>query len=81
MGRKPIERYRYKDQIIKEKYIIKFMIYFQKNGIDKCSMTKMATDLKMSKTTIYNHFTTKEEIIEAVSNRIRKHNLTLYRTL
>lgn len=66
MGRKPIERYRYKDQIIKEKYVIKFMIYFQKNGIDKCSMTKMATDLKMSKTTIYNHFTTKEEIIEAV---------------
>jgi AcrR family transcriptional regulator len=25
----------------------------------------MAADLKMSKTTIYNHFTTKEEIIEA----------------
>lgn len=66
MGRKPIERYRYKDELIKEKYVIKFMIYFQNHGLQHFSMSKMATDLKMSKTTIYNHFTTKEEIISAV---------------
>jgi AcrR family transcriptional regulator len=66
MGRKPLNRYRYKDEVIKEKYVIKFMIYFQNNGLEKFSMSKMATDLMMSKTTIYNHFTTKEEIIEAV---------------
>jgi len=41
------------------------MVYFQNNGIENFSMSKMAADLKMSKTTIYNHFTTKEEIIEA----------------
>jgi AcrR family transcriptional regulator len=66
MGRKPIDRYRYKDELIKEKYVIKFMIYFQNNGLENFSMSKMAADLKMSKTTIYNHFTTKEEIISAV---------------
>ncbi|MFT5603025.1 MAG: AcrR family transcriptional regulator, partial [Flavobacteriales bacterium] len=41
------------------------MLYFQQNGIENFSMSKMAADLKMSKTTIYNHFETKEEVIEA----------------
>jgi AcrR family transcriptional regulator len=65
VGRKPLDRYRYKDQLVKEKYVIKCMIYFQTHGLDNFSMSKMAADLKMSKTTIYNHFATKEEIIEA----------------
>lgn len=65
MGRKPIEKYRYKDPKIREKHTIRFMVYFQQHGIEQFSMSKMAMDLKMSKTTIYNHFKTKEEIIEA----------------
>ncbi|MCB9187766.1 MAG: TetR/AcrR family transcriptional regulator [Flavobacteriales bacterium] len=65
MGRKPIKRYRYKDPKVKEKHAIRFMIYFQEHGVEKFSMSKMAADLKMSKTTIYNHFETKEEAIEA----------------
>lgn len=65
MGRKPINKYRYKDPKIREKHTVRFMIYFQNNGIENFSMSKMAADLKISKTTIYNHFTTKEEIIEA----------------
>lgn len=65
MGRKPIKKYRYKDPKILEKHTIRFMVYFQNNGIENFSMSKMAADLKMSKTTIYNHFTTKEEIVEA----------------
>lgn len=65
MGRKPIKRYRYKDPKIREKHAIRFMVYFQEHGIENFSMSKMAADLKMSKTTIYNHFETKEEAIEA----------------
>jgi len=65
MGRKSTERYRYKDQEIKEKHTVRFMVYFQNNGVEKISMSRMAKDLGMSKTTIYNHFTSKEEIIEA----------------
>lgn len=65
MGRKPIQRYRYKDPMIREKHAIKFMVYFQQNGVENFSMSKMASDLKMSKTTIYNHFETKEEAIDA----------------
>jgi AcrR family transcriptional regulator len=65
LGRKAIERYRYKDTKVREKHTIRFMLYFQQNGIENFSMSKMAADLKMSKTTIYNHFETKEEVIEA----------------
>lgn len=65
MGRKSIQRYRYKDPAIREKHTIRFMVYFQEHGIENFSMSKMAADLKMSKTTIYNHFETKEEAIEA----------------
>ena len=65
MGRKSIERYRYKDREIKEKHTVRFMVYFQNNGVENFSMSKMAKDLGMSKTTIYNHFSSKEEIIEA----------------
>lgn len=68
MGRKSIERYRYKDPAVKKKHAIRFMVYFQKNGIENFSMSQMAKDLGMSKTTIYNHFSTKEELIEAAIN-------------
>ena len=65
MGRKSTERDRYKDREIKEKHTVRFMVYFQNNGVENFSMSKMAKDLGMSKTTIYNHFSSKEEIIEA----------------
>jgi len=65
MGRKSTDRYRYKDPEIKEKHTVRFMVYFQNNGVAKFSMSQMAKDLGMSKTTIYNHFSSKDEIIEA----------------
>jgi len=65
MGRKSTERYRYKDREIREKHTVRFMVYFQNNGVEKFSMSKMAKDLGISKTTIYNHFSSKEEIIQA----------------
>ena len=64
MGRKNIQKRRYKDQLIKDKYIVKLLVYFQKNGICKFSMSELANDFQISKTTLYNHFESKEEMIE-----------------
>ena len=65
MGRKSTERDRYKDREIRAKHTVRFMVYFQNNGVENFSMSKMAKDLGISKTTIYNHFSSKEEIIQA----------------
>lgn len=66
MGRKATNKKRYVDPHIKHKYVIKFMLHFQANGIHNLSMSAIAKELGISKTTIYNHFETKEEIIDAV---------------
>ena len=65
MGRKTVNRKRYKDPYIKEKYTIKLLVYFQKNGIRQFSMSKLAEDFEISKTTLYNHFESKEVMVEA----------------
>ncbi|MBL4704851.1 MAG: TetR/AcrR family transcriptional regulator [Flavobacteriales bacterium] len=65
MGRKNIERTRYNNAGIQGKLAIKAMVYFQNNGVKGITMSKMARDLSMSKTTIYNHFNSKEELLEA----------------
>ena len=63
MGRKAIERKRYTDQQIKEKYVVKLLVYFQKNGICDFSMADLAKDFQISKTTLYNHFESKQEMV------------------
>ncbi len=65
MGRKTVEKKRYVDPKVKEKYTIKLMVYFQNNGLENFSMSKLARELGISKTTLYNHFESKEEMIEA----------------
>lgn len=62
MGRKALIKKRYSNDKAKEKLVIKAMVYFQQNGTQN-TMSKMAKDLSMSKTTIYNHFKTKQELI------------------
>ena len=64
MGRKIVDRKRYVDQAVKEKYTVKLMIYFQNNGLNDFSMSVLAKELGISKTTLYNHFESKEEMIE-----------------
>ena len=64
MGRKNIQKIRYKDPLIKEKYILKLLVYFQENGIINFSMSQLANDFNVSKTTLYNHFESKEEMVE-----------------
>jgi AcrR family transcriptional regulator len=62
MGRKAVDKTRYKNEQAKEKLVVKAMVYFQHNGTKK-TMSKMAKDLVLSKTTIYNHFNTKQELV------------------
>ena len=64
MGRKNVKKSRYKDPLIKEKYILKLLVYFQKNGIRNFSMSQLAIDFNISKTTLYNHFESKEQMVE-----------------
>ena len=68
MGRKTKNKTRYSNAEIKHRLAIKAMVYFQKNGISNFSMSKMALDLSMSKTTIYNHYGSKYELLEAALN-------------
>lgn len=63
MGRKTINRTRYKDKEIKKTYVVKLLVYFQNNGIRDFSMSQLATDFNVSKTTLYNHFESKEDMI------------------
>ena len=64
MGRKNVQKLRYADPAIKEKYTLKLLIYFQNNGIRHFSMSQLANDFNISKTTLYNHFESKEEMVE-----------------
>ena len=64
MGRKNIQKIRYKDPLIKEKYILKLLVHFQENGVRNFSMSQLANDFNVSKTTLYNHFESKEEMVE-----------------
>ena len=64
MGRRNVQKRRYKDQLIRDKYVVKLLVYFQKNGICKFSMSELANDFQISKTTLYNHFKSKEEMVE-----------------
>lgn len=64
MGRKTVDKKRYVDPVVKEKYIIKLMVFFQNNGLTNVSMSGLAKELNISKTTLYNHFKSKEEMVE-----------------
>ena len=64
MGRKNVQKRRYKDQLIRERYVVKLLVYFQNNGIRNFSMSDLAKDFQISKTTLYNHFESKEEMID-----------------
>ena len=63
MGRKFVYKRRYSDESIKKGYSIKLLVYFQNNGIRNFSMSELAKSFNVSKTTLYNHFYSKDEMI------------------
>ncbi|MCT4580784.1 MAG: TetR/AcrR family transcriptional regulator [Flavobacteriales bacterium] len=64
MGRKTVDKKRYVDKAVKDRYTVKLMVYFQNNGLTNASMSELAKELGISKTTLYNHFKSKEEMVE-----------------
>ena len=64
MGRKSLNKTRSSDLEKRKKWINNAMPYFQEYGIREINMEKMAEYLGISKGTIYNHFSSKDEIVE-----------------
>ena len=64
MGRKSLNKTRSSDLEKRKKWINNAMPYFQEYGIREINMEKMAEYLGVSKGTIYNHFSSKDEIVE-----------------
>jgi AcrR family transcriptional regulator len=64
VGRKSLNKTRSSDLEKRKKWINNAMPYFQEYGIREINMEKMAEYLGVSKGTIYNHFSSKDEIVE-----------------
>ena len=64
MGRKSLNKSRSSDLEKRKKWIKNAMPYFQEYGIREINMEKMAEYIGISKGTIYNHFSSKDEIVE-----------------
>lgn len=64
MGRKPINKERKNNASKRNLWIQKLYPYFKENGLIGFSMDDVANFLGVSKATIYNHFVSKEEIID-----------------
>jgi len=64
MGRKPINKERKNNSNKRNHWIQQLYPYFKQNGLLGFSMDEVAVFLGVSKATIYNHFVSKEEIID-----------------
>ncbi len=63
MGRKAIKKKRKDNPEKRRKWIVKLYPYFRENGLKDLKMDKMASLLGISKSTVYEYFSTKEEIV------------------
>ncbi len=63
MGRKAIQRKRKKNKEKTKEWIKILLPYFQKNGLRGMTMDLVAQELNKSKTTVYDYFQTKEELL------------------
>lgn len=66
MGRKPVEKKRINDPVVRARWIKTLMPIYMKNGLKKFTMDDISTKLGVSKATIYKHFSSRMEILEAV---------------
>ncbi len=64
MGRKSIDKKRNSNEKKREKWVRACMRFFEKTGIKDVTMDEVATALEISKATIYNHFNSKDEMVE-----------------
>lgn len=66
MGRKPKEKDRLNDPETRDKWVRLIMPIYMKNGLKKFTMEDICIQLNVSKATIYKHFSSRTEILEAV---------------
>ena len=63
MGRKAVDKERKPLNQKQEKWLTEVMPYFYKNGMRKPTMDDIAEHLNLSKATIYNYYSSKEDLI------------------
>lgn len=63
MGRKAIDKERKPLNVKQQKWLAEVMPYFYKNGMRKPTMDDIAEHLNLSKATIYNYYSSKEDLI------------------
>ncbi len=68
MGRKPKDKERVNDPETRKKWIELLTPVYMKNGLRKFTMDDISIKLGISKATIYKHFASRTEILEAVVN-------------
>lgn len=77
MGRKPIQKERSRNELKREKWVLQCMDHFEETGLKNVTMDTVSDKLGISKATIYNHFKSKEEIIQTaiamILNDIRQY--------
>lgn len=64
MGRKPVNKARINNKEQKEAWVRKLLPIYIKNGLKRFTMDDIAGRLEISKTTLYKHFRSREEILQ-----------------
>lgn len=70
MGRNAVSKERNSNPKKRELYMEKLTASFKKNGLKKYSMDNLATELKISKATLYHYFSSKDEMVEICLMRV-----------
>lgn len=70
MGRNAVIKERNSNVKKRELYILKLSETFKKHGLKKYSMDNIATELNVSKATLYHYFSSKDEMVEICLLRV-----------
>lgn len=70
MGRNAVIKQRNSNVKKRELYILKLSETFKKHGLKKYSMDNIATELNVSKATLYHYFSSKDEMVEICLLRV-----------
>jgi len=66
MGRKPILKYRKKDDSITQRWIEKILPHFQQHGFKQYSMDEVVKLAGVSKATFYKYFSSREKLLDSI---------------
>ncbi len=70
MGRNAVSKERNLNPKKRDLYIVKLTETFKKHGLKKYSMDSIASELKISKATLYYYFSSKDEMVEIALMRV-----------